>query len=115
MLKRNLILVIPLILLLNGCATLPKTLTAKQQMTIWMETYNQEFDDTMNVMMNPQASEAQKNVARQKKQILIQLWPLLKACSIIADNGQEIPQDEVVQINNLINQLTTTALNLGGH
>ena len=111
-LKRNhelIVVLLALMFVVTACATMSQ----KQQATIWMDTYNFQYDDTMSIMTNPSSTEAQKAIGRQKKAILTQVWPLLKIYTDTVNRGS-IPDEQTVNdITNLMNQLA--ALSGGKH
>lgn len=108
-------LIILSFVLLTSCAVGLNTvsLTQKQQATIWMQTYNAQYDDTYRTMINPLSTEVQKSFARQKKAILTELWPLLIQYSTMVDQGLSPTEIQSTNIINLINKLTM--LTTGGH
>lgn len=107
----NYILVVLSLVFVVSCATTGSNtmLTPKQQLTIFMQTYNAQYDNVYAVMTNPASTEAQKTVARQKKAILVQMWPLLIASSKIIDVGGTPAEQDTAAIIALIDQLTVLA------
>lgn len=92
-----------------ACATPQKPMTDKQQATVWMDYYNSVYDDTLRVMTNPASAQSQKNVALHKREILIQVWPLLKVYVSTVDSGGIPSSKDTAAIMDLINQLTAIA------
>ena len=84
-------------------------LTAKQQASIWLGIYNAQYDDAMFVMSSPAATAAQKDIAKKKKEILTQVWPLLKIYVSAVDNNGTPTASDTAQLVELINKLTTMA------
>jgi len=109
MLKRNIALLAVLLLLFVGCAGM-QTMTTKQQAAVWLEIYNAQYDDVYSVMTNPNSTPAQKSMALKKKEILIQLWPLLRMYVATIDGGVMPTSAQVVSITELINELTAFAI-----
>lgn len=103
--------IILLAFVLVACATTPapQSMTPKQQATVFLQTYNAVYDDTMSMATNPNATQAQKDMVVKKKAILTQVWPLLKAYTSIVDGGGTPTPESTAQLTNLINQLTTLA------
>ena len=103
------ILAILIALVMASCATLPpvsQQADRERQANIWMDIYNSQVNDTKAIMTSPYSTEAQKAIGRQKKVILVQVWPLLIAYTDIVDQGG-VPSDENTKaITDLINQLT---------
>ena len=96
------LMVLSLALMFNACAN-GKVRSQKQQATIWMETYNQQYDDTMAVMTNPGSTDIQKEIGRKKKLILTQVWPSLQIYADIVDKGLT-PTPELT--NNILQLMT---------
>ena len=102
-----------MVLLATGCAMFgtqsDKPLTPKQQATMFMNIYNQQYDDTMFMAKNPKATPAQKDMVAKKKELLTRIWPVLRLYVVTVDNGG-VPTPEVTQnLNGLINELVTLA------
>lgn len=101
------------IMALTSCATAPtkpdKPMSPKQQAAVWMNIYNVQYDDTMSMANNPNATPAQKAMVAKKKAILMKVWPLLKSYARITDTGGTPSASEEQAIINLINELTTLA------
>jgi uncharacterized membrane protein len=96
----------------SSCAMLGgsvKTLTAKQQATLWMVVYNSVFDDTMAQAKNPAATAAQKDLVAKKKAVLTQVWPLLKIYAGVVETGGTPSVETAQAISDLINQLAALA------
>ena len=105
--KLSSLIIILLCTVIVSCATTGTTntpLTPKQQATIWMDIYNAQYDDTVYLMSTD--NPFNKIIGAKKKEILTQVWPLLKAyVSTVENNG--VPTEELTtNILNLINQLT---------
>ncbi|HSW64881.1 MAG TPA: hypothetical protein VLH56_16455 [Dissulfurispiraceae bacterium] len=108
MYKKSAIILVFVVFLL-GCATAGQQLTPKQQATIYMQTYNAVYDDTMRTMQNPAATPAQKQIALQKRALLTEIWPVLKIYVATVEGGA-IPSAELeATLTALINQLATFA------
>ena len=109
--KRNntIVLFLALALVMSACATTGQKLNQKQQVTIWNDMYNAQYDDTMFLMTNPSSTESQKNIGRQKKAILIQVWPMLKIYADVVDKGGVPDEKTVNDITSLMNQLAALA------
>ena len=110
--KRNrLAIALVIIALISACSMIGvKPMTPKQQATVWMEIYNFQYDDTMATMTNPLSTEEQKTIGRIKKDILIKVWPMLKAYAEIVDAGGVPSEEMTLKIAQLMNQL----VNMGG-
>jgi len=99
------------ILMITACAGVQtaQPMTAKQQASIWLGIYNAQYDDAMFIMTNSASTEAQRAVAREKKRILAQAWPLLKIYVSSVDSGATPTASDTAQLIDLINQLTAMA------
>lgn len=101
--------------LLAACATLgtttAPTLTPIQQAqktaTYFLHIYNAQYADTMHMALLPNLTDAQKQVVRQKKALLIKAKPLIDTFSAAIKAGSMPSADTEQQINDLINQLAS--------
>ena len=98
-----------LVMFLAGCATLGvkpwAERTPKEKALVILEAYNAEFQNTLSMALNPNLTESQKQVVRQKKAILMQLYPLIQLyVGVIEAGGIPSASDEQA-ILNLIDQL----------
>lgn len=101
-------IVVCLLLVIAAC-TNGKTLTQKQQATIWMETYNATYDDVYRVMTNPASTAVQKEIALKKRAILVQVWNPLKLYVSIVETGGTPTPAQTEAITKLIDQLAALA------
>jgi len=120
MLKYNkyfrVLILIALVFSIASCVTTGQVISSKAQQeknaTIWIETYESVYKDSMSVMKNPDSTQAQKDIALKQRDILKQVWPLLKAYTAPADPANPsgpmagVNEDLIIQ---LMNQLTTLA------
>lgn len=110
---KRIMIAVPMVMVMAfflSCATTgTQPLTAKQQATVWMSVYNQTYDDTMATMQNPASTGAQKVMALKKKDILVKVWPLLRAYVSLVDSGGTPSATDTAAITDLINQLATLA------
>ena len=108
--RSRIVFALVVMLLVSACASMDvKPMNAKQQATVWMDIYNFQYDDTMKLMTNPNATAEQKEIGRIKKDVLTKVWPLLKIyVEIVGANGTPSPQ-LTMEIIDLMNQLTTIA------
>jgi hypothetical protein len=78
----------------------------KERATWMLGVYNAEYRDYMNVVARPDLSEEQKDLLKQKKQILTDLYPLIGLYSETVMTGAVVPDRGLEdQILALINQL----------
>jgi len=109
--KTRSLIVLLMVLFLVSCAVgNQQALTAKQQASVWLGVYNAQYDDVYSVMTNPLSTPVQRTMALKKKEILVQLWPLLKTFVATIDGGIAPTSEQVVNITELINQLTAFAI-----
>ena len=110
--KTKLLLIVVLFMfVLPSCAMVDTTKkTPKQQATIWMDIYYAQYRDTAAIMINPNSTKEQKDFGRKKREILIQVWPLLKAYVAIVDSGGVPSVEDEMAINDLIDQLVNLIL-----
>jgi hypothetical protein len=108
-------LILGLVLLLAGCATLgggEKTwgdMSPKEKSLFFMETYNKHYDDVVYQVTAAggwdNLGEAKEYVLGKKIEILLQLHPVIKVYDEIATLG-EVPDPETERvILMLLNQL----------
>jgi len=103
--RLNSIIFCLLLVLSVGCAT-GQVMTTKQDATILMEQYNAQYDDVYNIMTNPASTPSQRNIALQKKEVLIKVWPMLITYSNIVNSGGTPSDQDTAAIVGMINQLT---------
>jgi len=85
-------------------------MTPKEKATFFMSVYNSQAEDYKAMVAKPSLTNEQKQVLREKKKVLTQVYPLIKTYTSYVDAGA-VPTPEVeASITNLINQLTSTAL-----
>ena len=103
-LKRNsIVFVLITMLFVSACGF--QNAALKRQGYIYADTYQREYYATVDVMTDPKATEAQKDIARQKGEILRQVWPLIKTYDSLVTRG-EVPPDQLTKdISDLIDQL----------
>lgn len=74
----------------------------------FMQFYNAQYADTMALATSATSTPAQKEMAKKKKAILTELWPLVKLYDSYAQGGIVISPDLESQILGLINKLGGT-------
>lgn len=105
-------LVILALVSISACATVsiqPKPwdqMSAKEKSLFFIQTYNQQYKDTMAMAQRTDLTDAQKQIVAKKKEILTKAWPLIKLYdSTVTSGGVPSPRDEQ-QIYNLITDLS---------
>ena len=99
------------VLVFTACGTTSTGIVnTKSQAIVFMDTYNTQYDDTMSIMSNPDSTEAQKELGRQKKALLTKAWPLIKTYITVTDSGGTPTEQETKALTDLINQITAIAL-----
>ena len=124
MVKRNLKW-LPIILgvfLLIGCAGMqglpgeqPKVksieeMTPKERATFFMGIYNAQARDYKAQVKRANLTNEQKEVLRQKKKIMSQVWPMINTYNAYVDSGAVPTKAVEDQIITLINDLTSLVL-----
>lgn len=91
---------------LFGCATfgINKAPTQKQILTGMYQVYNAQHEDYMVMAANPNTTEAQKVIMRQKKPILDKLGTLIPMYDAAINAGTATPAMQQ-EIMNLLNSL----------
>lgn len=109
--KINVLFLSLMLLTFMACpgAQITKPLTAKQQAAVWMQIYNQTYDDTMRTAKDPKATSTQKEMVVKKKAILAKLWPLLRTYVAVTDAGGTPAVEQGAAISDLITELTSLA------
>ena len=108
---RKKLVLLPLILILAaGCSWVGTTkkwsdMTPKEKSTFFMGIYNRQYNDTVALASMPNLLEPQKEIVRAKKQMLTEMWPLIKAYDDIAVGGGVPSLDLESLINSYINRL----------
>lgn len=78
-----------------------------KQRAAWMNgIYNSQYDDYLAAVAKPDLTEEERDILRNKKKRLTELWPLLKDYSHYAGTGQVPPETIEAQVIRLINELT---------
>lgn len=84
-----------------------------QTASYFMQVYNAEYDDTMKMATDPNATPAQKEMVAKKKAILMKARPLIRAYDDMIRMGQTPDPAKTQEITDLINQLTAMAIGGG--
>ena len=80
-------------------------MTPKQKAILFMHTYNAQCEDYLILAAKPDLTEEQKQILREKKAILMKLYPLVNAYINFVEKG-DIPSEEIEnEINSLLNGL----------
>jgi uncharacterized lipoprotein YajG len=109
----QILLLLVLAVFLAGCATVGITakpwsqMTPKEKSVQFIQTYNTQYENTMFMASNPNITDAQRVIVRQKKAILAKAWPLLKLYDAVAAGGGVPSASDEASILNLIDQLAT--------
>jgi hypothetical protein len=88
-----------------ACATAPAT---PKEKAVWMMgIYNRQFDDYQVMVARPDLTDAQKEILRQKKKVLVEVKPLIAAYDGCIQQGTAPSPQLETQITDLLNQLQT--------
>ena len=91
--------------LATACATPPAT---PKEKAVWMMgIYNRQFDDYEAMVARPDLTDAQKDILRQKKKVLVEVKPLIAAYDGYVQQGAAPSPQLEAQITDLLNQLET--------
>jgi len=111
--KRNLFVALILLIFLAGCMTLdinrPKSIsemTPKERGAWFLGIYNSQDKDYRNMVARSDLTNDQKKVLRDKKAIMVQVYPMIKTYNTYIDSGAvptKAVEDQIIQ---LINDLT---------
>lgn len=110
---RVLVVLLVAVAIVAGCATMSVNAkpwaqqSPKERANFMLGIYNAQYDDTMRMATDPNATEGQKAMVAKKKAVLKQIRPLLSAYILIVDQGMSPSADEEAALLALINQLAT--------
>jgi len=100
------LLTLSIIFILGSCAHQQRSSVFEK--SIWMmHVYNSQYMDYKSMTQMPNLTEAQKEILRKKKEILMKLWPLINTYNQIVDKGGVPSATQEQMITNLLNQLST--------
>jgi hypothetical protein len=116
-LKRHicLILVITLLLVIvmqfcQGCAVAPGAksyaeMTPQERATYVLSVYNDQYDLYLKEAKIPDKTEEKKEVMRQKKKLMQELYPYIGVYADYADAGEFAPEDVEMAVMSIMNKL----------
>lgn len=97
------------VMILGACATLGVKPWAerspREKALVILQTYNSEYQNTMTMALRTDLTDAQKQIVRTKKEILTQLYPLVKVYLGVVEAGGIPSAMNEQEILNLIDQL----------
>jgi hypothetical protein len=106
------LLIVVAVFFLVGCATVPGTTTPnplskeKQFIQSAKSFYISQYKDYEAMTVDPTTlSEAQKQILRQKREVLIQVKPMIDTYSALVDAGKTPTLEQEQAITQLLNQL----------
>ena len=102
--KLRILLVIVAAVFLVSCATFDVQVTASDRLTYMYKTFNAQWEDYQSMAANPNTTEAQKVIMRQKKPVLDSLAVLIPAFDQGLQAGISTPEQEQA-IYDLLNSL----------
>jgi uncharacterized lipoprotein YajG len=103
--KRDRVLIVLLaVVLLAGCAT-TATLSPKAKATMILATYNAQTAHTVEMSNRTDLTEAQKEIVRQKREIILKLDPMVKTFGTVVGVGGMPPAEMEQEIYKLIDKL----------
>ncbi len=114
--KRNELIglaIIVVLIFIVGCVTFnvegPKRIsemTPKERATWFLGVYNAQDKDYRNMVVRSDLANDQKEILREKKKIMTQVYPMIKTYNIYVDSGAVPTKETEDQIIKLINDLT---------
>ena len=102
--RNAVILTVLLAFVLAGCAT-TGTLSVKGKATMILATYNAQAEYTKQMSQRTDLTEAQKEMIRQKKAIIIKLDPMVKTYGTLVGAGGVPSANMEQEIYKLIDRL----------
>ena len=109
--KRIAVFLVVLAFLLPACATMKMKpwgeMSTDEKALYFIQTYNQQFTDTMAMAINPKITVAQREIVRKKKEMLTELHGAIKFYMEFVDDGGVPSLEHEQSILNLINRLAT--------
>ncbi len=81
-----------------------------EKATFFMSVYNSQAEDYKAMVAKPNLTNDQKQVLRNKKKLLSEVYPLIGAYTTYVDAGAMPDAATEAAIMEIINQLTSTAL-----
>lgn len=107
--KRITLFIAIIVMLLASCVLQdlksPADMSAKELATWAMGIYNAQYDNYKALVVRTDLTEDYKEMLRQKKAILVELWPLLKLYIGYVDTGAIPTQELEAKIIGLIDDL----------
>ena len=108
---------IVVLIFLVGCLTFniegPKRIsemTPKERATWFLGVYNAQDKDYRNMVARSDLTNDQKGILREKKKIMIQVYPMIKTYNIYIGSGAVPTKATEDQIIELINDLTALVI-----
>lgn len=105
--KKYHLLLLSFILFLLACAALMpiEQMTPKQRAAYFMGIYNRQYEDYKVKAAMPDLTEGQKEILREKKKILKEVYPMIQAYDMIASKGESIDLNNEEQIISMLTML----------
>lgn len=102
--KVAILMVLSLVFVMASCAA---TMSTKGKALMVLSTYNAQTASTVEMSNRPNLTEAQKEVVREKKKVIMQLDPMIKLYGNLVKKGGTPSTTTEQDIFNLIDQLAT--------
>lgn len=98
------------VVLTNGCAALstaPKwsEMSPKEQATMILGVYNDQYDLYLREATSPNLTDDKREILREKKKALVEMYPYLKIYSDYAAESQFAPEDVEVAVMKIMDRL----------
>ena len=101
-----------LMFVLASCATLglqpPKPYnewTPKEKTLSMLKMYNQQYDDYNDMVAKGNLTDAQKVVLRNKKSVLVEIYPLIQGLDMAVNEGKPLDATIEKKVLELVNKL----------
>jgi len=82
--------------------------TPVEKSLFFMDCYESQYSDTLNMAHRADLTDAQKEIVRAKKSLLMKVKPLLLSYDDYVKNGLTIPAGLEQRIIDFLNKLATT-------
>lgn len=95
---------------LNGCATMSQgkgwsEMSPKEQAANLLGVYNRQYDLYLREATSPNLTDEKREILRDKKTALVELYPYLKTYSDYAARGEFAPADVEILVMGILDRL----------
>jgi len=112
MIRKRSVLLVLILVFVAGCATVNvKPMSATGLATVTLQAYYTQAKQTEAMSKRTDLTDAQKDMVRKKKAIILRVDPKIKAYGRIIQGGGIPTNADVVEISNLIDELVMLGSN----